>query len=66
MNLFRDDKGNWSSLRFLCALAFAVILGGWLYSVLHTGQYVELGTGDAATLVGLAGAKAGQKFLEDR
>ena len=60
----RDDAGHLSSNRLAFLVAVAVVLGTWAAVSFRAGAIQTLDSGSVALVLGLAAAKAAQKFAE--
>lgn len=61
----RDDAGHLSSNRLAFLVSVMVVVGTWAIVSFRVGVIQSMDTGSVALVLGLAAAKAAQKFGED-
>lgn len=61
---FVDDAGELSCMRLMAFLAFAVVLGVWVWGNLVAGTYVPLGYAEAGIVTAAIAGKAAQARFE--
>lgn len=61
---FQDDVGAFSLMRLMTFLAFAVVLGVWVWGNLSAGHYVPLGYSEAGIITAAIAGKAAQARFE--
>lgn len=61
---FKDDVGEFSSLRLLIFIITAVTLFNWTYGCIAEGRYVAPGMDLVGLIASLLGAKAAQSHVE--
>lgn len=64
MQFFKDDAGEFSCMRLMCALVTLAVLGVWIWGNLSSGEYVPLGYAEAGLLSAAHGCKAMQGHFE--
>ena len=64
MNMFKDDKGNWSSMRVMQFIVVVAILGVWATVSIWAKKVQPLDFGAAGALGTIFVSKAVQKFAE--